>query len=99
MLKHGWVDGGLCLIALIGMGMVLYSRIKKSPDGKAPKGIGVRSIQMVSVVVTVPVIAILALEGALSGEGAGTILGAIVGFSLGGIKEPVPRRPKTAGPN
>jgi hypothetical protein len=71
-----------------GMSLILIFRLK----GQSPKGIGVRVIQLLATVVIVPMVGILGLEGVLSGEGAGTILGAIVGYTLGGITAPVPRQ-------
>ncbi|MGH9431277.1 MAG: hypothetical protein ACRD3T_07015 [Terriglobia bacterium] len=49
-------------------------------------------IQLIAVLILVRVIAILAIEGYLTGEGTGTIMGAIAGYALGGITAAVPKR-------
>lgn len=68
---------------------------KKTTDAdgtvqEGPFGIGVRMIQLVAVLILVPAIAVLGFESALSGEATGTLMGAIVGYALGGITAPVP---------
>jgi hypothetical protein len=49
-------------------------------------------IQLIALMILVPVIAVLSMEGCLTGEGTGTILGAIVGYALGGITSVVPKK-------
>jgi hypothetical protein len=69
--------------------------IKRDEKGivtqEGPRGIGVRMIQLIALLVLIPIIAVLAIEGYLSGEGTGTLFGAIVGYALGGITAPVPK--------
>ena len=49
------------------------------------RGIGVRIIQFLAVVLVVPIVFVLALEKILSSETVGTLLGAVVGYILSGI--------------
>jgi hypothetical protein len=98
MPKHPWIEYPLCVLALLGPFVVIILRliIKKQirrTDGtieKHPFGIGVRVIQLIAVLILVPTIAVLGFEGILTGEGTGTLMGAIVGYVLGGITAPVP---------
>ena len=98
MPKHPWIEFPLCAFAVVGplavvvLRLTIKKRIEKN-DGSIeirPFGIGVRMIQLVAVLILAPLIAVLSLEGTLSGEGTGTLLGAIVGYALGGITSPVP---------
>ena len=54
------------------------------------RSIGVRIIQFLSVTLVVPVVFILALEGILASETVGTLLGAVVGYTLSGIGKDEP---------
>lgn len=100
MPRHPWIEFPLCLLAIAGPLIVILCRflIKKETvqkDGAVEKrswGIGVRVIQLIAVLILVPAVSILGLEGVLSGEGTGTLLGAVVGYALGGITSPVPKR-------
>ena len=99
MPKHPWIEFPLCFLAVVGPVVMILCRclIKKEirhTDGsieKRPWGIGVRMIQLVAILILGPVVAVLGLEGTLSGEGTGTLMGAIVGYALGGITSPVPK--------
>lgn len=99
MPKCPWIEFPLLGIAIVGplliIGLRLCVKIKKT-DAKglvaeAPRGIGVRMIQLIALLILIPTVAVLALEGSLTGEGTGTILGAVVGYALGGITAPVPK--------
>jgi hypothetical protein len=99
MLKYPWVEIPLLVLAVVGPLLIVWLRLRimceTTENGKTtkePKGIGVRMIQLIALLVLVPAIVILALECRLSGEGTGTILGAIVGYALGGITAAVPKR-------
>jgi hypothetical protein len=52
---------------------------------RSKRGIGVRIIQFLAVVLVVPTVFVLALEEILSSETVGTLLGAVVGYILSGI--------------
>ena len=75
---------GAVIIMIGGVAGVFVERMRSG------KGIGVRVIQLLSVVLVVPVVLILALEGVLGGETVGTLLGAIVGYILSGIGKDEP---------
>ena len=57
---------------------------------RAGRGIGVRIIQFSAVLLVVPAIVILALEGVLESEVVGTLLGAVLGYVLSGIGKDEP---------
>ena len=77
MPKHPWIEFPLCFLAVVGPVVMILCRclIKKEirhTDGsieKRPWGIGVRMIQLVAILILGPVVAVLGLEGTLSGEG------------------------------
>jgi hypothetical protein len=92
MPKHPWIEIPLIGLATIGPLLVLFARLfvkQKTTDGssikEAPKGIGSRMIQLIAVLLIVPIVVILALEGSVSPELTGTLLGSIVGYTLGSL--------------
>jgi hypothetical protein len=98
MPTYPWIEFPLCGLTVVGPVLVIYCRLKvkrivnrNGTTEERPWGIGVRMIQLIAVLILAPLIAILALEGKLSGEGTGTLLGAVVGYALGGIAGPVPK--------
>ena len=78
-LQHGWLDGALIGVMVIGIVGTLYHRIRLD------FGIGNRAIQFVGMCLVVPTVLILGLEDKISKENMGTILGAIIGYILSGI--------------
>lgn len=52
---------------------------------RTKRGIGVRVIQFLAVVMLLPIVFILALRGILSDASVGTLLGAVAGYILSGI--------------
>ena len=56
------------------------------------RGIGVRVIQLLTVILVLPVVLILALEGVLKGETVATLIGAVVGYILSGIGKDEPNK-------
>lgn len=100
MPKYPWLELPLVALAFFSSVLIIWLRLgvkfkTTAKDGSTTedsKGLGVRVIQLVGLLIVVPVVAILALECRLSGEGVGTILGAIVGYALGGITSPIPGR-------
>lgn len=56
------------------------------------RGIGVRVIQLLTVILVLPVVLILALEGILKGETVATLIGAVVGYILSGIGKDEPNK-------
>ncbi len=81
-----WVRGlleiGFAAFAIIGGGCLLRHYMTRVDKGGKPMGIGLRAIQMTVAVLTAPVVLILALEGKLSLEGTGILLGTLIGFIL-----------------
>jgi FtsH-binding integral membrane protein len=79
MLQYPWVDVGLVGVMAIGILGTLYHRVKLQ------YGIGDRSIQFVGLCLVVPTVLMLGSEDKISKENMGTILGAIIGYTLSGI--------------
>jgi len=61
------------------------------------KSIGARSIQFCAVVMLVPTIIILSLEGVLEPATTGTLIGALTGYLLSGIGDYQPRKRQESG--
>lgn len=92
MPKLPWIELPLCALAVLAPMIALIARlcikVKTIKDGStkiAPRGIGSRLIQLVSVLVIVPVLTILAIENTLSQELIGTLLGSVIGYTLGSL--------------
>jgi len=91
--KIPWVEIPLCALAVFGPLVVVTARLcvklkTTDKDGtvkEAPRGIGSRMIQLISLLVIVPVVALLALEGSITQELTGTLLGSIIGYTLGSL--------------
>ena len=75
----GVIEIGLILIMLFGVLCLFYNRHKTG------KGLGARVIQFTGVLLVVPLIGILALEGKLEAQTTGTVIGALLGYLLSGI--------------
>ena len=56
------------------------------------RGIGVRVIQLLTVILVLPIILILSLEGILKGETVASLLGAVIGYILSGIGKDEPNK-------
>jgi hypothetical protein len=88
MPTYPWIEFPLCVLAVVGPGVVITFRLcaKKrieKPDGTIevrPCGIGVRMIQLIAVLALVPIIAILGLEKILSGRRNGEVDGCPCGL-------------------
>lgn len=74
------------LITALIMPLGLYIIYKTRTQGQG-KGIGIRVIQLAAVVLIIPSIFILALEGVLTTELVATLLGTIVGYILSGFEK------------
>jgi len=99
MPKCPWVEFPLVLLMLGAPGIILWKRMSNRPkDDTSPRGLGVRLIQTIALMLVIPAVIILALEDKLSNEGVGTILGVIVGYSLGGVLKGVPSKNKDRAP-
>ena len=93
MPKQPWIEVPLCALAVLGPLLVVTARLfvkQKTTDKdgnikEAPRGIGSRMIQLISLLLIVPVVSLLAFEGSLSVELTGTLLGSIIGYALGSL--------------
>jgi len=74
-----WIELAAAVIMIGGLIGVFVNR------WQTKKGIGVRIIQFLAVLLVVPAVLVLALERLLTSETVGTLLGAIVGYILSGI--------------
>lgn len=63
----------------IGLVLLILHRIKTD------KGIGVRVIQFICVIMTIPGIMLLALEKILDGQTVAALMGGLLGYLLSGI--------------
>jgi hypothetical protein len=93
MPKYPWIEIPLCSLAVAGALLVVVGRLfvktkttdKEGKIREGARGIGARMLQLIALLVLIPVIAVLALEGTLSMELTGTLLGGIAGYALSGI--------------
>jgi hypothetical protein len=93
MPRQPWIELPLCALAVLGPLLVVAARLfvkQKTTDKdgtvtEAPRGIGSRMIQLISLLLIVPIVAILALETSLMAELTGTLLGSIIGYTLGSL--------------
>ena len=79
MRVSGVIEFGMLAVVILGILGGIWNRIKLK------KGIGLRFIQYLGLVVILPVIVILSLEHRLSKDATGTIIGAAVGYVLARI--------------
>jgi hypothetical protein len=74
-----------------GPAYILWGRFRKrDPSDDSPRGLGVRVIQLIGLLLLVPMIGILTLEGKLGGDVTAALLGVAAGYTLSGIEKPVP---------
>ena len=66
------------IMALVLIGLLIRALVLQ-------KGIGARTIQFTCVAFLIPTIIILSIEGILSGETVGALLGGLAGYVLSGI--------------
>lgn len=71
---------GFIAVMVIGVGGLVFDRFVMGR-----KGIGRITVQYIAVVLVLPLIAILALEGQLDHQTLGTVIGAVVGYTLSGL--------------
>jgi len=94
-----WAEIPLAVVMIGGTWYAVWSRLRPRPQAEhddSPRGVGARFIQLIAVLVILPLIGILTLEGKLSGETAGSLIGVAVGYTLSGIERAVPSN-KTKG--
>ena len=71
----------LALVAIMVLGLIALFINR----WQLKKGLGARIIQFTGVLLVVPLIGILALEGVLEAQTTGTVIGALLGYLLSGI--------------
>ena len=87
-----WIGGALLFVMIIAPTRIIWGRFSQRKAGdKSPRGVGARIIQLVSVFVFAPLIGVLTIEGKLSGETAGALIGVAIGYTLSGVEKAVPR--------
>jgi hypothetical protein len=74
-----WLEVALAIALLGGVGAVFWERVHRD------KGMGQRTIQILSILMIVPLVGLLSLRDVLTGEAVATILGTIVGYVLAGV--------------
>jgi len=74
-----WLEIVLAAALIGGIGAVFWERVFRD------KGMGRRTIQLLSLLMIVPLAGLLALREVLSGEAVTTILGTILGYVLAGV--------------
>jgi hypothetical protein len=74
-----WLQFGGLLVILIGLIGGLHNRHHQE------KGIGIRLIQWTLVVLALPILFILGLEGVISSESITALFGTVIGYVLAGI--------------
>lgn len=79
MTFQNWLELLFVCWGILGTLGVFVERIWRN---KSP---GARAIQFVVALNIMPLVGFLALEGKLSSEGVGTILGVIIGYTLPGV--------------
>lgn len=83
-----WAEVALALVIVGGPGYALWSRLRDK--AQPPRGVGARLIQLTALLIILPLVGILTLEGKLSGETAGALIGVAIGYTLSGIERAVP---------
>lgn len=93
MPKLPWIEFPLCALAVVGpltvvLGRLFVRQTTTDKDGnvkEGPRGIGSRMIQLISLLLIVPIVALLAFESSVTAELTGTPLGSIIGYTLGSL--------------
>ena len=74
-----WIEIAAAVVLISGPILVIGDRLRSG------KGIGARIIQLLAVLMVIPAILILALEGTIDGATAGTLFGTLIGFVLSDV--------------
>ena len=77
-----WLVIVLSTILAVSVPIVLIGGLWNRQLGEKPKGIGWQFIRYTVLAISLPIVALLALNGALSGEAA-TLIGTAMGFAFG----------------
>jgi hypothetical protein len=85
------IEFGLLIVMILGPAAVIWSRVRsRAEEDKSPRGIGVRVIQLISLLVFAPLVGLLSLEGKLGGETVSALIGVAIGYTLSGVEKAVP---------
>jgi len=85
-----WVRIGIEIVAgLVMLGGIAGIFWERTTTGR---GIGVRVIQLATVLLVMPIILILALEGILEDQTTAALIGAVIGYVLSGIGKDEPSK-------
>lgn len=87
MPRYPWIEFPLLVLMVGATLLVLRGR-----SSAQSKGIGVRVIQLIALIVLLPLSGILALEGKISSDAIGGLIGVAIGYTLSGVEKPVPKR-------
>lgn len=88
-----YIEIGLVGVMIFVPLIVIHGRMRLRPkDDESPRGIGVRIIQLLSLFLLIPLIGVLTLEGKISGDTTGALLGVAAGYTLSGLEKPVPTK-------
>jgi hypothetical protein len=76
------IEVGAGLIAVMGVGFVIAERLVSR------RGLDLRAIQFLALIMFAPMVLILALERVIDGGAAAALVGAIAGFLLADLRQP-----------
>jgi hypothetical protein len=76
------LEVGAGLIAVMGVGFVIAERLISR------RGLDLRAIQFLALIMFAPMVLILALERVIEGGAAAALVGAIAGFLLADLRQP-----------
>ena len=84
-MQNKWLEIPLLAFLLIVPSYTIRKRFNmKQADGN-PVGLGQRAISLIALLILVPVISVLAVENILAKDALATLLGTIVGYTLGSL--------------
>jgi hypothetical protein len=78
------LEVGAGVIAVMGVGFVVADRLISK------RGLDLRAIQFLALLMFAPLIFVLAMERILDGSAAAALVGAIAGFLLADLRQPAP---------
>jgi hypothetical protein len=81
------LEVGAIITMPLGVVLVFCNR-KQADDGGRTKGLGVRTLQHLALLMVIPAVFVLALERAIDAQAAVAIFGAVVGYILSPLGQP-----------
>jgi hypothetical protein len=88
-----WISTALVIFMFISLIAVFVER------GITKKGVGARTIQIIGVLLIIPMIGILSLQGVLEKQTTATLIGALTGYLLSGVGNYEPSSKSIKKPN